>query len=161
MLWKFKCQAYTLILTHCDESALWDTESKINTVNVSRMMAQVVKYLFVNADDTRVEGLIPGSGISPREGHGNPLQYSCLENPMNRGVWWATVHGVSVRRLSMHTWGTNNFLNKQTKKWNWNDYNKCPSLKTALSHHQNKIYMICHTFTMCCGLSICHNNSYI
>ena len=38
-------------------------------------------------------GSIPGSGRSPGEGHGNPLQYSCLENPMNRGVWWATVHG--------------------------------------------------------------------
>ena len=38
--------------------------------------------------------LIPGSGSSPEEGHVNPLQYSCLENPMNRGAWWATVHGV-------------------------------------------------------------------
>ena len=40
-------------------------------------------------------GLIPGSGRSPGEGNGNPLQYSCLENPMDRGVWWATVHGAS------------------------------------------------------------------
>ena len=39
-------------------------------------------------------GLIPGSGRSPREGNGNPLQYSCLENPMDGGAWWATVHGV-------------------------------------------------------------------
>ena len=38
-------------------------------------------------------GLIPGSGRSPGEGNGNPLQYSCLENPMDRGAWWATVHG--------------------------------------------------------------------
>ena len=38
-------------------------------------------------------GLIPGSGRSPRKGNGNPLQYSCLENPMNRGALWATVHG--------------------------------------------------------------------
>ena len=37
----------------------------------------------------------PGSGRSPREGHGNPLQYSCLENPMDRGAWWATVHGAA------------------------------------------------------------------
>ena len=37
---------------------------------------------------------IPGSGRSPGEGHGNPLQYSCLENPMDRGAWQATVHGV-------------------------------------------------------------------
>ena len=40
-------------------------------------------------------GSIPGLGRSPGEGNGNPLQYSCLENPMDRGVWWATVHGVA------------------------------------------------------------------
>ena len=38
---------------------------------------------------------IPGSGRSPGEGHGNPLQFSCLENPTDRGAWWATVHGVT------------------------------------------------------------------
>ena len=40
-------------------------------------------------------GLIPGSGRSPGEGNGNPLQYACLGNPMDRGAWWATVHGVA------------------------------------------------------------------
>ena len=40
-------------------------------------------------------GSIPGSGRSPGEGNDNPLQYSCLENPMDRGVWWATVYGVA------------------------------------------------------------------
>ena len=40
-------------------------------------------------------GLIPGSGRSPGEGNGNPLQYSCLDNPMDRGAWWATVHSVT------------------------------------------------------------------
>ena len=39
--------------------------------------------------------LIPGSGRSPGEGNGNVLQYSCLGNPMDRGAWWATVHGVA------------------------------------------------------------------
>ena len=39
--------------------------------------------------------MIPGSGRSPGGGHGNPLQYSCLENPMDRGAWWAAVHGVT------------------------------------------------------------------
>ena len=43
----------------------------------------------------RGAGSIPGSGRSPREGNGNPLQYSCLENPMDRGDWWAIVHGVA------------------------------------------------------------------
>ena len=45
-----------------------------------------------NAEDL---GLISGLGRSPAGGHGNPLQYSCLENPMDRGAWWATVHGVA------------------------------------------------------------------
>ena len=40
-------------------------------------------------------GLIPGLGRSPGEGNGNPLQYACLEHPMNRGAWWATVHRVT------------------------------------------------------------------
>ena len=45
------------------------------------------------ADDMRDVGPIPGLGRFPGEGHGNPLQYSCLENPMDRGAWQATVHG--------------------------------------------------------------------
>ena len=54
----------------------------------------VVKNLPANAGDIRDESLILGSGRSPEGGHGNPLQYSCLENSMYRGVWWTTVHGV-------------------------------------------------------------------
>ena len=58
-------------------------------------MALVVKNLPANAGDVRDEGLTPGLGRSPGGGHGNPLQYSCLENSMDRGAWWATVHGVT------------------------------------------------------------------
>ena len=46
-------------------------------------------------------GLIPGLGGSPGEGIGNPLQYSCLENSMDRGAWWATVHGVTKSRTQL------------------------------------------------------------
>ena len=46
-------------------------------------------------------GLIPGSGRSPGEGNGNPLQYSCLESPKNGGAWWATVHGVPKSRTQL------------------------------------------------------------
>ena len=46
-------------------------------------------------------GSIPGSGRSPGEGNGNPLQYSCLENPMDGGAWWATVHGVAKSRTRL------------------------------------------------------------
>ena len=49
----------------------------------------------VNAGDVRDTGSIPGSGRSPGGEHGNPLQYSCLENSMDRGTWWATVHEVA------------------------------------------------------------------
>ena len=52
----------------------------------------VGKNLPANAEDKRDTGSIPGSGRSPGAGHGNPLQYTGLENPMNRGAWWATVH---------------------------------------------------------------------
>ena len=58
-----------------------------------------VKNLPADARDT---GSIPGLGISPGEGHGNPLQYSCLENPVDRGAWQATVTK-SWTRLSVHT----------------------------------------------------------
>ena len=58
-------------------------------------MAQWFKNLPDNAGDIRGVGLIPGSGRSPGGEHGNPLQYSCLENPMDRGAWWAMVHGVT------------------------------------------------------------------
>ena len=54
----------------------------------------VVKNPPANAGATGDAGLIPGSGRSPEEGNGNPLQYSCLGNPMGRGAWRATVHGV-------------------------------------------------------------------
>ena len=58
-------------------------------------MALVVKNLPASAKAVRDVGLIPGWGRSPGAGHGNPLQYSCLENPMDRGAWRAVVHGVA------------------------------------------------------------------
>ena len=55
----------------------------------------MVKNPLANAREVRDEGSVPGSGRSPGGGHGNPLQYSCLENPRDRGAWRATVHGVT------------------------------------------------------------------
>jgi len=57
------------------------------------------------AGDTGDVGSVPGSWRCPGGGHGSPLQYSCLENSMDRGAWWATVHGVtkSQTRMSMYT----------------------------------------------------------
>ena len=51
--------------------------------------------------NARYSGLIPRSGRSPGKGNGNPLRYSCLGNSMDRGVWWATVHGVSKSRTGL------------------------------------------------------------
>ena len=58
----------------------------------------MVKNLPANAGDT---GSIPGSGRSPGEGNDNPLQYYCLENPKDRGVWWVTVHGAAKSQTSL------------------------------------------------------------
>ena len=58
-----------------------------------------VKASACNAGDV---GLIPGSGRSPGEGNGNPLQYSCLENPMDGGAWWATVHRVAKSQTRLN-----------------------------------------------------------
>ena len=89
----------------------------------------VVKNPPANAGDS---GSIPGMGRSPGEGNGNPLQDSCLGNPMDRGAWWATVHGVtkSRTRLNMHTQqqfstyfkilGKSNLLSKKSfHVWEW------------------------------------------
>ena len=70
-------------------------------------MALVIKNLPANAGDVRDTGSTPESGRSPGGGHGNPLQYSCLEKPMDRRLWRATVRGVAknhtgLEQLSMH-----------------------------------------------------------
>ena len=73
-------------------------------------VALVGKNSPANARDLRDMGLIPGwgrspgLGRSPREGHGNPLQYACLENPMDRGAWWATVHEVAKSWTRLSNW---------------------------------------------------------
>ena len=72
----------------------------------------MVKDLLANEGDIRDAGSIPGLGRSPGGGYGNPLQYSSLGNPMDRGAWWATVRGVTksqtrLKRLStkaLQTW---------------------------------------------------------
>ena len=58
-------------------------------------VALMVKDPPANEGDIRALSSIPGSERSPKGGHGNPLQYSCLENPMDRGAWWVIVHGVT------------------------------------------------------------------
>ena len=61
----------------------------------------VVKHPPANAEDARDTGFIPESGRSPREGNGNPLQYSYLKNPMDKGDWQATVHSVTKSQTQL------------------------------------------------------------
>ena len=63
-----------------------------------------VKNPPANAGNAGEVGSIPGSGRSPREGNGNPLRYSCLGNPTDRGAWWATAHGVVQSRTRLSAW---------------------------------------------------------
>ena len=73
----------------------------------------MIKIPPANTGDIRDVGSIPGLGRSPGEGHGNPVQYSCLENPMDRGAWRAKVHSVAKNQtrltlLHTHAHGINN-----------------------------------------------------
>ena len=77
----------------------------------------VVKNLPANAGDSRDAGLIPESGRSPGGGNGNALQYSCLENTMDRGVWWATVHGVEKTRRELSTAQSVQEIVKDREAW--------------------------------------------
>ena len=61
----------------------------------------MVKNLPANAGDAGDEGLIPGLGRSPGRGNGNPLQYCCLKNPMDRETWWAMKHGVTKSQTQL------------------------------------------------------------
>ena len=61
----------------------------------------MVKNPSANAGGLKDAGLIPGSGRSPGGRHGNPLQYSCLENPVGRGAWWTTIHEVAKSQTQL------------------------------------------------------------
>ena len=103
--------------TNCN-FLLYSIISFIFTINFLKCMIQrykiktsvIISYsqVALNGDlsaNAEVPGSIPGSGRSPGGGNGNPLYYSCLENSMDRGAWWATVHGVAnsrLKRLSIH-----------------------------------------------------------
>ena len=80
------------------ESAFKSARNRFSKPYHTRWTSQLVlmaKNLPANAGDVRDEGSIPGSRRSTGGGHGNPLQYFCLENPTDRGVWRVTVHGVA------------------------------------------------------------------
>ena len=80
-------------------------------------MALVVKNLPTDAEDIRDVGLIPGSERSPGGGHCNPLQYSCLEKPMDRGAWQATVHRVAKSWTQLKQLSTNIYLQPEYERY--------------------------------------------
>ena len=75
-------------------------------------MGKECTCLVSNAGGAGDVGSIPGSGRSPGEGNGNPFQYSCLENPMDRGAWCATVHGVAKSRTPLSNYSCTQKLSK-------------------------------------------------
>ena len=95
-------------------------------------------------------GSIPGSGRSPGEGNGNPLQYSCLENPMDRGAWWATLHGVTRSRTQLKR------LSRHARCLLWRcGQRRCPILETtqmSFSKGRDKltaVHACCHSTCVC------------
>ena len=103
------------------------------------LRGSVVKNLPANSGDIGDMCSIPGWGRSPGEGNGNPFQYSCLGNPMDRGAWWTTVHGVAKR----HDWGTEH------------------TFACMCTHARRHTHTHTHTHTDACPLDYwgCHYNS--
>ena len=80
---------------------------------------KVVKNPPANAGDTKDAGSIPGSGRSPAVVNSNPFQYSCLENSMNRGGWWATVHGGARSQTWLSDWTCLSQHERLGSSWEW------------------------------------------
>ena len=80
-------------------------------------MALVVKNLPANAGDIRDAVSTPGSGRFPGGEHGNPLQCSCLGNPMDRGAWWATVYVVAKRQTLLKRLSMRTYIRNDESRW--------------------------------------------
>ena len=91
--------------------------------------------------DVREASVIPGLGRSPGEGHSNTLQYSCLESPVDRGAWWATVHGVTKSEALAHT---HTHVIEATVLLSCLLFPAALGLKLCLSQHQ--LYYFCPLF---------------
>ena len=95
--------AVNLLVQASVESSLWDNDLRVKLQGL-QLGPGLACWLSgeesaCNAGDTGEVPLIPGLGRCPGGGHGNPLQYSCLESPMDRGAWRATVHGATKSQM--------------------------------------------------------------
>ena len=98
-------------------------------------VALVVKNLPASAGDIRDAGLFPGSSRCPRGGDGNPLQYSYLENPMDRGAWWATVSRVARSWTWLKRFGTHTHTHRATWLENSGVGSKAMLVNSENQHH--------------------------
>ena len=120
-------------------------------------MALVVKNLPVNAGDRRNWDSIPGSERSPEADHGNPLQYSCLEKPRDRGAWWATVHGVSKSQTWLKQLNTPTHTHTHTRTHTHTQTNKEPGGSQRVRHD----WVHTHTHTPPCIYMCVYIYTYI
>ena len=107
---------------------------KLSNLRASQV-APVIKKPPANAGDKRDSGSISGLWSCPGGGRGNPLQYSCLENPMDRGAWWATVHGVAESDMIKQ-------LRTQAAIWKnmLTDFPGSPTVKTPSFHFRGQAF---------------------
>ena len=115
LCWSYSKRVHACTHTHTHTHTVSNPPKHHNLAGLEKwpsftntLVALVVKNPPAKAGDTRDTGSIPGSGRSPGEGHGNPLQHSCLEDPMDWGAWWAIVHRVTksqtqLKWLSTHS----------------------------------------------------------
>ena len=119
----------------------------------------LVKNLLANAGDAEDVGSIPGLGRSP--GNGNPLQYSCLDNPMDRGAWWATVQRVAKSQTWLRDWAL--IGHGFTQLWHelalalMEEYFSVPSwcVSLSLSKETSLKISFCHFFLFCLYCVVC------
>ena len=117
----------------------WYLIFKVDMYRTSQVVL-VVKNPSANAGDIRDTGLIPGWRTSLGGGNVNPLQYSCLENPINRGAWWATVHRVAKRWTWLKQRSTIGFCHSEENFLPWYSYNFTTLVtEFAWSHVQNSV----------------------
>ena len=125
-----------LVLLHCRQILyhLSYQGSPYLPVRCQQLVVLVVKSPSASAGDKRDMGLIPGSERPPRAGHGNPLQYSCLENPMDKGAWQATVHRAAKSWAGLKSLKHNQQLHFRSGKLNFYGFIGIQSASAAPPH---------------------------